>query len=324
MLLCYRSDDKLETEMLTPTYSRRRRQQESSKNDVYEYDLISDKVRVQVVQILRSGMGSFHAYGYEHSGRELYRHIVREMRREVGVHELVQYASDEADELFKFIEFTPSVETWLDAVEYCLRGIDYLIRQKPDDYKGRDVRPDDAIDEFNARLQEAALGYQFVSPDIVRIDSQLMHKEAVLPVLILLNQERFAAAEQEYRSAHHAFRNRELEDCIVDCGKAFESVLKIIGSARRWPIKNTDSASKLIQAAVTSGFIAPYTSTSLNHLKGLLESSTPTVRNKEGGHGAGTVPRSVSPELAALQLHQTAAMILYLAQRDAALTAAGE
>ncbi len=56
----------------------------------------------------------------------------------------------------------------------------------------------------------------------------------------------------------------------------------------------------------------------MNHLSGLMESSTPTVRNKQGGHGAGTSPREIPNHLAALQLHQTAAVILFLVEQDAA------
>jgi hypothetical protein len=84
-------------------------------------------------------------------------------------------------------------------------------------------------------------------------------------------------------------------------------------------IKDTDPASKLIRAAVESGFLASYSQESMNHLKGLMESSTPTMRNKAGGHGAGAAPRTIPDHLASLQLHQTAAVILFLVEQDAAL-----
>src|SRR6185312_12668450 len=99
------------------------------------------------------------------------------------------------------------------------------------------------------------------------------------------------------------------EDCIVGCGKALESVLKVIGTSRGWQIKDNDPASRLIQAAIGAGFLPSYSQTALNHLRGLIESSTPTIRNKMGGHGAGGTPRTVPPHLASFQLHQTAAVI---------------
>jgi hypothetical protein len=105
----------------------------------------------------------------------------------------------------------------------------------------------------------------------------------------------------------------------VDCGKALESVLKVIGRKRGWNFSDSDPASKLIQAAVEGGFLETFSQTSFNHLKGLIESSTPAVRNKKGAHGAGENPRVIPQHLAAFQLHQTAAVILYLAEQDQAL-----
>jgi len=133
-----------------------------------------------------------------------------------------------------------------------------------------------------------------------------------------LGDPKFAAAEREFLAAHEAYRGRRFEDCIVSCGKAFESVLKVIGKHRGWPIKETDPASKLIQAGVDAGFLAHTFRHRLNSLKALMESSTPTIRNKVGGHGAGVTSREVPVHLAAFQLHQTAAVILFLAEQDAA------
>jgi hypothetical protein len=105
----------------------------------------------------------------------------------------------------------------------------------------------------------------------------------VLPVLRLLSDPKFESANNEYRSAHQAYRHGELEDCLGDCGKALESVLKVIGQKRGWEFDDTDSASKLIKAAVDAGFLEAFSQASFNHLKGLIESSTPTLRNKMAG-----------------------------------------
>ena len=198
-----------------------------------------------------------------------------------------------------------------------MRLIDTYVRGRADSFPyDTGASPDEVIDEFNARLQEAAIGYQYISSEIIRIDSQFVHSEVVLPALQLLRDERFSSANKEYRSAHEAYRHGQLEDCLVDCGKALESVLKVIGRKRGWKFNDTDTASRLIQAAVDARFLAAYSQTSLNHLKGLIETSTPTIRNKTAAHGAGATLRVVPRHLAAFQLHQTAAVILYLVEQE--------
>lgn len=306
--------------MLPPLYSRRKRMAASASIDVYEYSVIPEKVRIQVIQILGDGIGPYYFKGNIGRPTKTYGYLVKKMRRELGVHSLVTYPVNSRQEFFQWLQSTHDIDHWLDACELALKIIDIDVREKWGSFEA-EVAPDIAIAEFNARLQEAAIGYQYVSGEILRIDSMHIHKEVVLLALGLLRNARFAAAESEYRSAHHAFRNGELEDCLVDCGKAFESVLKVIGTARGWTIKENDPASRLVQAAVDAGFLAAYSITALNHLKGLIDSSTPTVRNKQGGHGAGTTVRNVPTQLAAFQLHQTAAVILYLVEQDLALAA---
>lgn len=303
---------------LPPIYSRRKRQAKTAGPDVYDYDAIPTRVRVQVVQLIQAGLGnSDYGNQYHNQPNPGYNHIVTTMRREVGVHKLVDsYANDFRIELLTWLQQEQNIDHWLDGVELSLRVIDKFVRNNPDTQVYRPSQtPDEVIDEFNGRIQEAAVGYQYVSGEIIRVDSQHIYEEMVLPVLRLLNDPIFEAANSEYRSAHEAFRHGRLEDCLVDCGKALESVLKVIGRKRGWTFNDADPASKLIQAAVDAGFLAAYSQAGLNHLRGLIESSTPTVRNKMAAHGAGAKPRVIPRHLAAFQLHQTAAVILYLSEQ---------
>jgi hypothetical protein len=243
------------------------------------------------------------------------------MRIELGVDQLSgNMHHDFQQELFGWLQQEPNTDHWLDGVEVSLQGIKRGMTDPQFRYLYHPTaKADDVIAQFNARLLEAAVGYQYVSGQIIRIDSQHLHSEVVLPVLNLLSNPKFESANSEYRSAHKAYRHGDLEHCLVDCGKALDSVLKIIGQRRKWEFADTDSASKLIKAAVDAGFLESFSQTSFNHLKGLIESSTPAVRNKMGAHGAGDKPRVIPQHLAAFQLHQTAAVILYLAEQDAAL-----
>jgi AbiJ N-terminal domain 4 len=310
--------------VLPPIYSRRKRQAQATGPDVYSYGGIPDRVRVQVVQLISAGLGDSVGNMDQYGRRPMnigYDHVVTSMRRELGVHQLPgAFSVDVKDELLNWLQQEMNIDYWLDGVELSLKTIDRygLVRDYVYAYEP-DQTPAKVIEEFNARLLEASVGYQYVSGEIIRIDSQHIHSEVVLPVLQLLSDPRFESANSEYRSAHEAYRHGELEDCLVDCGKALESVLKVIGRKRGWRFNDTDAANKLIQAAVDNGFLAAYSQTALNHLKGLIESSTPTVRNKMAAHGAGASPRVIPQYLAAFQLHQTAAVILYLAEQDSAL-----
>jgi AbiJ N-terminal domain 4 len=277
------------------------------------------------VQVLSEGLGSqYYRNGDYTKVAQIYDYLCRQMSKELGVHQLhPQWNSDNRLAFFGWLEDEQEVDNWLDGVELALKTVDGFVRGNIDELR-RDVqtKPDAVIAELNARLREASLGYEFVDGIIIRKDSEFLHKEAVLPVLWLLKDQRFAAANKEFREAHEAFRHGRLEDCIVSCGKALESVLKVIGTSRNWAIKDSDPASKLIQTAAAAGFLPSYLHASLNHLRSLIESSTPTIRNKMGGHGAGSTPRTVPRHLASFQLHQTAAVIVFLAEQDAQLKAA--
>jgi hypothetical protein len=307
--------------VLPSTYSRRKRQALGGHVDVYEYDKIPLKLRIQIVHILSDAIGEYKVDTFGADSKACYDFIVDDLKREFGVFRLrTDVSVDSRQELFGWFQSEPDVDRWLDGYEASLRLVDRFIRADWERFQHAvRVKPDTALALANARFQEAAIGYQYVSGDIVKIDSSLVHRDIVVPALGLLRDPRFSAAEQEYLDAHEAYRHGKLEDCIVACAKSFESVMKVIGAKRHWAIKESDQASRLIQAAVDAGFLATYSQASMNHLKGLMESSAPTVRNKQGGHGAGATPRAVPNHLAAFQLHQTAAVILFLVEQDSAI-----
>jgi hypothetical protein len=71
-----------------------------------------------------------------------------------------------------------------------------------------------------------------------------------------------------------------------------------------------------MQAAVDAGFLADYSQTSLNNLKGLIEARRLPFETKLGVAEPERMPVGRVPHLAACQLHQTAAAIRFLAERD--------
>lgn len=299
------------------TYSRRKRQANPSASDVYVYDKFPARLRNQINQILVDAIGEWSENTYsEQPQNGIWAFVVKQMRRELGTDCLNFGFNDHdspQDELFDWMRGADDVDDYIDALEYLMRGIDRVVRDNA--YKFSHVvvqTPDSAIAEINARILEAGYGYQWTNNEIVQVNSLLLHKEAVIPAIRLTSDPDFATANAEYLKAHEAFRHADYETCLTECAKAFESVLKIIGSARGWAINENDPAAKLIEAAVKAGFLTSYVSAGFTSLRSMLESGVAPVRNKAAAHGAGTAKRVVPKELASFQLHQTASVIVFL------------
>ena len=139
----------------------------------------------------------------------------------------------------------------LTAVELSFRLIDVFVRKNWSDicYGGYSpkIMPDDAIDSLNIRFKEASVGYQYVSGEIIRVDLEILHSEAVKPALSLLRDKRYNGANDEFLSAHAHYRNGKYKECLTDCTKAFESTMKVICDKRKWTYASGDTANKLVK-----------------------------------------------------------------------------
>ncbi len=306
--------------VLPDSYSRRSR---AHNIEVYIYDHVPSKLRVQIIHILKSAIGDYYkGERYETRPEKYWNFIHQYMLDELGKFFLSspQEHSTHKNLCQDFIDWfrtesTP-VDSFLDALEISMRVIDRLIRDKSDYIKKFSDRiPDQALNELNARMQEAGFGFQYSKGNIVKIDNMIAHKEMVLPALEILYDTKYKAANEEYRSAHKAYREKRSENCITDCAKAFESVLKVIAKERNWPnIDENSNAKRLLDAAFSNDFLLPSLNSNFGSLRSLLEGGIPTIRNKSGAHGAGIEARDVSDSLVAFQLHQTAAAIILLAE----------
>jgi len=169
------------------------------------------------------------------------------------------------------------------------------------------------------RFREQGVGYQYESGEIIRVDSQIIHSEAVKPVLRLLSAHRFQGANEEFLQAHEHYRHGRYKECLNDCLKAFESTMKTICDKQGWSYQPTDTAKKLINVCFQNALIPTYLQNQVTSLRSSLESGVPTVRNKLGGHGQGSQPCIVPQYFAAYQLHMTASTILFLIEAEKAL-----
>ena len=239
------------------------------------------------------------------------------LRREYGVFRLAGEYDQGFQELANFLLQTENHEQALDVIELTFRIIDKSIRTNTYHYN-RYLDVDSLIDELNKRFKEAGIGYQYESGELIRIDSQFIHSEAVKPVLSLLKAQRYHSVNQEFLQAHEHYRHGRYEESTIECLKALESLLKTICSERNWPYDQKDTAKRLISIVLNNGLIPSFMQNQLNVMQNLLESGVPTVRNKLAGHGQGPTQREMPDYIASYALHLTATTILLLAQADAA------
>lgn len=287
-------------------FSKRQKRARGEMPDVYAYDDLPQPLRVQIVYIMRD-LFPHHGYG-------LYTSVKDMLCREYGLFELVEsrypvgyeesVLSDQESVLNFFLQ-EKSVERALDVVELCFKEF----------RRYRNARQsDEAVAKLNERFKEHGVGYQFESGEIMRVDSQFLHAEAVKPTLAVLRDENFQGANEEFLRAHEHYQHGRYKECLVEGLKAFESVMKSICSARGWPTQSTDAAKALIKTCMDNGLFPAHFESQFSAIRALLESGVPTLRNKYGGHGQGVVPVIVPEYLARYALNLTATTILFMVE----------
>jgi hypothetical protein len=295
-------------------FSKRQKRARGEMPDVYVYDDLPQPLRVQIVHIVSDAFG-LDNYGsnYAQGGYEF---VKQALCREYGQFELIKHPKSDQDSVFNFFLQEESIERSLDVVELCFKFIHFYIAddQAYKYHTTRKIAPDDAISELNERFKEHGVGYQFESGEIIRVDSQFLHAEAVKPTLAILRDKSFNGANEEFLKAHEHYRHTRYKECLVDALKAFESTMKTICNLRKWPTQPTDTAKNLISTCLSNGLFPAYFDSQFSSIRGLLESGVPTVRNKNGGHGQGAAPIVVPEYLARYALNLTATTILFMVE----------
>lgn len=295
-------------------FSKRQKRLRGQVPDVYQYDNIDDRLKVQIVHIIRDSIGIEGQYNTETN--DAYRFIHEVLCKEYGVFTLNKNASTNMEAIYNYFLSSNDHEQCLDIIELSFRIINNHVRDnwwRFQNATGVKQDPDSAIEELNDRFKEAGVGYQFESGEIIRIDSKIIHSEVVKPVLALLGTEKeFSGANDEFLKAHEHYRHGRHKECLVECLKAFESLMKGICQRNSWNYDKNATSKALINICFEKGLIPPYLQSQFSSLRSLLESGTPTIRNKEGGHGQGTEITKVPEYLASYVLHLTATNMLFL------------
>jgi hypothetical protein len=205
-------------------FSKRQKRLRGDVPDMYQYSLIPQPLRVQIVHIWRDTLGDatqYHSSSWGPSVRRAYGNIVESLRREYGVFCLVDRhghgRDDYIEELTAFILSEPDAEKVLDAVELSFWTIDNVARSQNylRKHNASEIA-DEAIDEINNRFREHGAGFQYTDGEIIRIDSELIHAEVVKPALGLLRGEEYAGAQDEFLRAHEHYRHGSHKEALAE------------------------------------------------------------------------------------------------------------
>lgn len=297
-------------------FSKRQRRARGEMPDVYTYDNLPQQLRIQIVHIIQDAFGVDH-YNMN-KAQQAYKFAKTTLCREYGLFELIERPKSDEHSIFNFFLQAESVEIALDVVELCFKIINGFIRDNYDYqyHTDRNIDPDGAVFELNERFKEHGVGYQFESNELIRVDSDFLHSEAVKPVLSILRGHDFKGANEEFLLAHEHYRHGRHKECLVDSLKAFESTMKTICKLRGWKVSSGETAKALIGACLDNGLLPTYLDSQFSSLRSLLESGVPTVRNKNAAHGQGAEPVVVPEYMARYALNLTATSILFLVEAN--------
>jgi hypothetical protein len=276
-------------------------------------------LRVQVLNALESQLGPLDDYLNEYGSgneRQAYDYIVDRLRDEHGVRSLTNPPlRNKFIELRAFVETEADVDRVLDAIELGCRVVE--VHTSAMNYRNRAKAREEAleaIERINRRFAEHGVGYRYEGEEIIRVDSALVHAEAVVPALRLLNNNGFSGAEEEFHLAYEHFRHDRPKEALNEALKALESTLKVICDKSGWAYAPGDTAKRLLDVCFASGLVPEFWQSHMSALRATLEAGVPTARNKLGGHGQGAVAIQVPTHLVAYVLHMTASAIVFLVE----------
>ena len=191
-------------------FSKRQKRSRGEVPDVYQYDVLPQSFRVQVVHIWQDVFGTVRRNDFHSESVKTYGFIASALCREYGLFELPHnsYPDNRFEELTNFVLQEKDVERVIDAIDLSFRIA--WVRDSSRDHSTRRNR--DAIKELNQRFKEHGIGFQFIDGKVIRVDAEYVHSEVVKPALKLLHGRRYAGAQEDFSlSAHQHYRKGEDE-----------------------------------------------------------------------------------------------------------------
>lgn len=289
------------------------------KPDVYQYQLLSSKLRTQLTQIFGDAFGR---HDISHRGiaskitpsGQMFSRAFSILSREYGENSLFMYQAGSYEWLCSYLLQEYRVERVLDLVEVLCNMLENEVANNQIAFEansGATQKANDAIKEINDRMKRDGFGYEYIGGIIVRVDQGFIHSEVTKPALFLLSE--FDGARNEFIKAHEHYRHLRFEECLIECNKSMESLLKSICDEQGWQYgKGTVNA--LIPICMANGLFPPYLQTHQSSLNSLITQGVPSIRNNDAGHGQGSSVREIPESLVSYALHLTATNIVFLSQ----------
>ncbi len=304
-------------------YFKRQKQLRGEYPDIYQYEELPETLKIQIIHIWKETIGEDYPRntGYSSSlNRKYLQKCHNILCKELGTFKLNR---DDRDNEMHIIYFSSISQYFLTEqdVEKALSIIELMVKITKlfAENCRTNINVNNVISELNQRFREHAVGYQYESDQIVRVDSEFIHAEAVKPALQLLSNPTYKGAQQEFLKAHEHYRHERYSEALIDCLKAYESTLKIILDKNKWEYSPNTTADELTGRLMQSGLVPEFWQQYFKSLKNTLTSGVPTARNKLAGHGAANEVREIPEYLVSYILHMTASTIVFLIKAEEVL-----
>jgi len=292
-------------------FSERRRESEGKEEmDYYVFDDVPFDARNKFCYVVQDTLGVFARQDLLGPGGWSVcstHNLLREfILRKYGFGELP------GDNLFGYIHEC-GVDKLLDLLEIFL-----MVTLNRADDADESAAVADAHDRINDIFKEHKLGYEMVDCQAIRVDSLYLHREVVKEAITLLHAEGFDGPLGEFQKAIELYDKGEkfFAEAITNANSAFESTMKAICEKHGILYDpDRDTAKALISKMYEHGFLMPYLQQFSDHLRLMMESGLPTVRSREGAHGAGLDPKQVDRSITRFALHLAGTFIVFLIQR---------
>ena len=168
--------------------------------------------------------------------------------------------------------------------------------------------PPESVDDIAETFEKCRLPYGVnkTSPASIYVaEDEATRKLALEPALAVLSEPRFEVADEEFRSAMKEYKNGSYADCLVKCGSAFESVLKVICKSNGWSFDETDTAGQLMRTVVERSSLDSFFKEPLALIA--------TMRHRmSAAHGGGDRHRAPQRHVARYAVSSVAAAVILL------------